>query len=233
MLYSQFSQHSLILKLVVSIEGGAMTNHLAFLGFVTLLVTIDNALLCGLLLPHTSRQVQGEIATVVGTALGITQGLTAMGIGRLLDNQAFRIFAIVVLVWMCIQTLTKEPMRHELNKWGTTVTVFICTLFGDLGNIIWLGSVLKGNYVALIVFTICLIPVFVVVSLFLAEQSKKYHWMLFVGAAMMAWIAASLCMETAVGRMLSTTLAPFIVQVLFAVLFMALALKFSRHRRIY
>lgn len=209
-----------------------MSIHILLLGFVTLIVTLDNALLCGVLLPNASRQIQGNIATVVGTMLAFTQSLMAMGIGRLLDNQAFCILAIVTLAWMCIKVLSKEPEMKSLNRLRATVAVFLYTLFGDIGNMIWLGMAHKGDSVALIVFSMCSIPLFVIASLFFAKQAAHYNWILFLGAAMMAWIAGSLSIKTTIGRTIGAILSPLIIQVLFAALLMAIALTVSRSKKL-
>jgi predicted tellurium resistance membrane protein TerC len=210
-----------------------MSIHFLFLALVTLIVTLDNALLCGALLPSASGRIQSEIATIVGTLLAIAQSLMAIGIGRLLDNQVFCILAIVILAWICIKVLRRKSQMKEVNRLRATVTVFLYTFCGDTGNMIWLGMAHKGDSIALIVLSICSIPLFVVVALFFAKQAEQYDWILFLGAAMMAWIAGSLFVKTTIGRTISATLPPLVVQVLFAALLMAIALKVRTYNKLH
>lgn len=120
---------------------------------------------------------------------------------------------------------------RKSNKLRSTLAVFIFTFFGDIGNMIWLGMAHRGDSAALILFSMLSIPLFVVVSLFFAKQAEESKWILFLGAAMMVWIAASLSVKTNIGRAMTATLPPLIVQVLFAALLMAIALGMSRYRK--
>jgi hypothetical protein len=72
----------------------------------------------------------------------------------------------------------------------------------------------------------------VIASLFFAKQAAHYHWILFLGAAMMAWIAGSLSINTTIGRTIGAILSPLIIQVLFAALLLAIALTVSRSKKL-
>lgn len=167
-----------------------------FLGIVliAIIVTIDNALLTGLILPAFSRAQKRFVLMIVGMLLGGSQILLAVSVDQLLNHLLFRIIAIVLLGWMCIRTLGIQATRRPLS-WVMIAKLWIYTVFGNLDNMIWLGSELKGDRFWLIVSSIGTIPLFVVVALFLSSQTEKQQWILPLGAGMMAWAAASLALD--------------------------------------
>ncbi|KPV45670.1 hypothetical protein AN477_01815 [Alicyclobacillus ferrooxydans] len=112
-----------------------------FLGIIliALVVTIDNALLAGLLLPTSSRVQKRSILMIVGVLLGIAQIVLAASVDKLLDHLIFRALAIVLLGWMCIRTLGVQSNRSDVS-WRTVLKLWLYTVFGNLDNMIWLGS---------------------------------------------------------------------------------------------
>lgn len=171
----------------------------AFIGIVliALVVTIDNALLTGLLLPSDTTQRQKKlILAVVGVLLGGTQVVLAASVDKMMNNIVFRIVAIVLLGWMCIRTLGMIPKPRNVFRVSRTVAkLWLFTVFGNLDNMIWLGSELKGDRLWLVASSVGTVPLFVIVGLFLARQIEKQQWILPLGAGMMAWAAASLMLD--------------------------------------
>jgi hypothetical protein len=163
---------------------------------ISLLTTIDNALLAGLLLPKSTSQDKRVTLIVVGVLLGAVQILLAASVDQMLNNLLFRLFAIGLLGWMCIRTLGMMQTRHVEPRWMTIAKLWIYTVVGNLDNMFWLGSTLKGDRLWLILSSIGTIPLFVLVALFLAHQCEKQQWILPFGAGMMAWAAAALILDT-------------------------------------
>ncbi len=174
----------------------------SFIGivFIALIVTIDNALLAGLLLPtNITRRQQKWILFVVGVLLGGSQVVLAASVDKMLNNILFRIVAIVLLGWMCIRTLGMIPLtRRVFREWGMVAKLWLFTVFGNLDNMIWLGSELKGDRLWLMISSVGTVPLFVLVGLFLARQIEKQQWILPLGAGMMAWAASSLMLDVPV-----------------------------------
>ncbi|MCL6631460.1 MAG: hypothetical protein K6T63_02410 [Alicyclobacillus herbarius] len=181
-----------------------------FIGIVliALVVTIDNALLTGLLLPsHTTQRQKVTFLTAVGILLGGSQVILAASVDKMLDNILFRLVAIILLGWMCIRTLGTIPeIRSVFRAWGTVVKLWLFTVFGNLDNMIWLGSELKGDRLWLVVSSVGTVPLFVIVGLFLSRQIEKQQWILPLGAGMMAWAAASLMLDIPVVKRFIETL---------------------------
>lgn len=161
---------------------------------IAVVVSIDNALLTGLLMPHMKAAEKRLTVTVVGILLAASQILLAASVDQLLNHIVFRFVAIGLLSWMCIRTLHMYPTR-DYQKWWVLIKLWIYTVVGNLDNMIWLGSELKGDRVWLIVCSVVTIPLFVAVALFLSDQCEKQQWILPLGAGMMAWAAAALMLD--------------------------------------
>lgn len=164
---------------------------------IALIVAVDNALLVGLLLPtNTTVEEKRVTLSIIGVLLAGSQIVLAVGIDHLLGQVLFRIIAIVLLGWMSIHTLGIGPQnRAKFDRFGTIAKLWIFTVFGNLDNMIWLGSVLKGDRFWLIISSVGTIPFFVNVGLLLSRQIEKKQWILPIGAGMMAWAAASLMLD--------------------------------------
>lgn len=160
---------------------------------IILIVSVDNAILAGLLAPAVSGARRTSVLLLTGGFLAITQVLLAMGVGRLLLHTPFRILLMVVLAWMSIRTLIIPPRNRALRPliW-TLVKVLAYTTMGNLDNLLWVGVEFKQHIGLLLLFSFVTIPLFVVVALFLANQNDRYHWIRIAGSGMMAWTAGGL-----------------------------------------
>lgn len=167
------------------------------IALIAAIVAIDNALLAGLLLPMTPIVEQRLTMVVVGVLLALSQIVLAASVDMMLDNLWFRVAAIVLLGWMCIRTLgmVEDPRRSLGRRWIAIGKLWIYTSIGNLDNMLWLGSVLKGEHVWLVIFSIATIPLFVIVALFLSRQCEQQKWILPLGAGMMAWASTALILD--------------------------------------
>lgn len=170
---------------------------------LTLLSTIDNALLAGLMYPtlnlvggHSKRR---DVMTFVGILLVVFQSILVMGIGWLLTFPLLRIVAVGCLIWMAIITVKKlKPTRLEKTYLGpvrVSTSVLAYTVIGNLDNLLWLGAAVKGQRMVFVVISMLSIPLFVYISGFLVEQCRQHQWVLVLGAGMMAFAAANLMTE--------------------------------------
>lgn len=82
-----------------------MTKEFFSIGFISIVVAIENALLAGMILPWATRQHKKRIMIVVGLALTVAQIVLAVGVGQLLTSVTFRLVAVFVPIWMSIRTL--------------------------------------------------------------------------------------------------------------------------------
>lgn len=206
-----------------------MSHNLVALAVTSTIVAVDNALLAGIVLPWTERPRQQRIITAVGIALAVSQIALAMGIGHLLSLDVFRAVAIAVLVWLSIRTLTTLPSAmRAYGTAGIAWRVFAYTAVGNLDNMIWLGSEVKGEYFWLVACSLATIPLFAVVALFLADQCARHHWTLLAGSAMMAWAAARLIVDTPAWQPLFRFAAVPIPQILVTAAVLAIGLLVSR-----
>ncbi len=165
------------------------------IGLVAMIVTVDNALLAGLLLPPALlHERKRSILIILAFLLAISQVLLAASVGQLLHNILFRLFAIGLLGWMCIRTLNMHAARNFETS-TAIAKLWLFTLVGNLDNMFWLGSELQGEHFALIIVSFATIPLFVAVALLLSDQSEKQKWISPLGAGMMAWAAASLTLD--------------------------------------
>jgi hypothetical protein len=171
-------------------------NALFEIGLIAMIVTVDNALLAGLLLPPAlSHERKRSVLIILAFLLAISQVLLAASVGQLLHNILFRLFAIGLLGWMCIRTLGMSASR-SVETSTAIAKLWLFTLVGNLDNMFWLGSELEEAHFALLIVSFATIPLFVAVALLLSDQSEKQKWIAPLGAGMMAWTAASLTLDT-------------------------------------
>ncbi|MFX4300761.1 hypothetical protein ACOJUR_00510 [Alicyclobacillus tolerans] len=166
---------------------------------VSLITSIDNALLAGILLPTGFMPQERRNALIqTGILLSLWQIAMVSSMDYLLQAVVFRFLAILLLSWMSIQTLSRISARRPWYSIPTTLKIFSFTAIGNLDNILWLGMMTKGNRIGLLFTTAITLPIFFLVAYFLSQQAEKQQWILPLGAGMMAWAAAALCMETPV-----------------------------------
>ncbi|WP_040289084.1 TerC family protein [Alicyclobacillus hesperidum] len=166
---------------------------------VVIITAVDNALLAGILMPSSLNRARKRVIGAVGCLLAIAQILAAASVDKLMHHIEFQVLSSLLLAWMAVRLLTTAPNggagRSPHHLIWPICRLFSLTFIGNLDNIIWLGSTLQGNRLWLIAWSLASIPVFVAVSLFLAKQMERQTWILPLGAAMMAWAAASLIVQ--------------------------------------
>lgn len=170
-----------------------MEHSLAWLALISIIVAVDNALLAGIILPYAASGHKKNIMVAVGIILCVSQIGISIGVERLLHEFAFQILAFSILAWMSIRTMTTaNTMYRAAAHRFLILKVSFYTVFGNLDNMIWLGAELRFQHEWLIFFSIATIPLFILVALFLSNQSEQHEWILFVGAGMMAWAASAI-----------------------------------------
>jgi len=175
-----------------------MSYELVNIIILTVLSTIDNALLAGIIYPHSDKANRREVMIFVGIVLMVIQSLFAMGIRWLLTVHAFRIMAIACLVWMSVLTIVQadqETRSDAQSPLKLSMRVLIYTVVGNLDNLLWLGAAVKHEQMLFVIISMLTIPLFVAVANFLAAQTEQYRWVIIIGSGMMAWAAASLLMD--------------------------------------
>lgn len=209
-----------------------MNQEFIRLAVVVATVVIDNALLAGLLVPSASRSIRWRILVIVGLLTAATQVVLAVGIGSLLQHLVFRGAAIVILTFMAVKTvIDATPARTSNAIWKPIALTYLYTVVGNIDNMIWLGTAVKGHFVWLILGSAVTIPLFVVVSMFLAEQKDRYRWVGVLGAAMMAWVAGSLVLMPPINQWVQH-MPSDVFRVIFTTLILCIGLWLGRYRRV-
>lgn len=210
-----------------------MSNDFYRLAVVSIVVAIDNALLAGLLVPPSRHKRMMQIIVTVGVALSLSQVGFAMGVGSLLKVAPFRLLATGVLIWMSIHTVRTMRFLTRDDQPGfarVAIGVFCYSAIGNLDNMIWLGTNLKGHTFWLIFFSIITIPLFVIVAMFLSDQCRRYGWISILGAGMMAWAAASLCLTTPPAQTFAIQMPSILFHALFTLVVLLVGLMARRAR---
>ncbi len=170
-----------------------MEHSLAWLALISIIVAIDNALLAGIILPYTANKNRKTVISFVGLILCVSQIGLSIGVERLMGILFFQILAFSVLSWMSIRTVMNiSPIKRAWRSGSLILKVSFYTVVGNLDNMIWLGTELKYQHFWLMFFSIVTIPLFIIIALFLSNQSEQHQWILLIGAGMMAWAASAL-----------------------------------------
>lgn len=195
---------------------------------ILVIVTIDNAILAGILATTISGAQRLTALLLTGGFLAMAQILLGLGVGSLLQHTPFQILLIVVLSWMSIRTLIGSFGNRNGRRFvWTLVKVVSYTTLGSLDNLLWLGVEFQQPLSLLFLFSLVTIPLFLVVSSFLANQNDRHHWILIAGSGLMAWTAGGLYAHSPVS--LPRLLQPqWLVQVAFSLLILTLGWMLRR-----
>lgn len=162
---------------------------------IVVITAIDNALLAGVLMGKVPPRQKQTVIVCMGILLAIAQVVCSVSVDHFMKHLIFQVASIVLLSWMSVRVLCMDFTRLSGQLLGTVARLFLYTFIGNLDNIIWLGSTLKGDRVWLILSSSISVPIFIIVAKFLSHQIERQTWIIPLGAGMMAWAAASLTLS--------------------------------------
>lgn len=168
--------------------------------FIDIILAGDNAVLIALAvrqLPPQKRWI--GIAAGAGAAVVLRIGLTFAAM-KLLSLPWLKLGGGLLILWIAIKLLRDntgdedEQKKSATNIWQAVVLIVIADLTMSLDNVLAVAGASQGN-VSLLIFGLVLsIPLVVFASNFLARLMDRYPATIYVGSAILGWVAGGMLM---------------------------------------
>ena len=165
--------------------------------WIDLLLSGDNAVVIALAcrkLPAEQRKM--GILLGAGAAVGL-RIIFAFFITFLLGVPFLKIAGGVLLFWIAIKLATDEHEEHadveaSSNLWGAVRTIAIADAVMSLDNVVAIAAAAKGHPELFIFGLLLTIPLIIMGSTLLSSILQKYPFLVWLGAALLGWIAGEM-----------------------------------------
>ncbi|PZQ14935.1 MAG: hypothetical protein DI565_10845 [Ancylobacter novellus] len=165
--------------------------------WIDLLLSGDNAVVIALAcrkLPPQQRKV--GILLGAGAAVGL-RIIFAFFITFLLGVPFLKIAGGVLLFWIAVKLATDEHDEHadveaSTNLWGAVRTIAIADAVMSLDNVVAIAAAAKGHPELFIFGLLLTIPLIIAGSTLLSTILQKYPFLVWLGAALLGWIAGEM-----------------------------------------
>ncbi|WP_020178482.1 TerC family protein [Methylopila sp. M107] len=165
--------------------------------WIDLLLSGDNAVVIALAcrkLPAHQRKM--GILLGAGAAVGL-RIIFAFFITFLLGVPFLKIAGGVLLFWIAIKLATDEHEEHSdvaasENLWGAVRTIAIADAVMSLDNVVAIAAAAKGHPELFIFGLLLTIPLIIAGSTLLSAILQKYPILVWLGAALLGWIAGEM-----------------------------------------
>ncbi|MFC3693774.1 TerC family protein [Chenggangzhangella methanolivorans] len=165
--------------------------------WIDLLLSGDNAVVIALAcrkLPADQRKM--GILLGAGAAVGL-RIIFAFFITFLLGVPFLKIAGGVLLFWIAIKLATDEHEEHadveaSSNLWGAVRTIAIADAVMSLDNVVAIAAAAKGHPELFIFGLLLTIPLIIMGSTLLSTILQKYPFLVWLGAALLGWIAGEM-----------------------------------------
>lgn len=165
--------------------------------WIDLLLSGDNAVVIALAcskLPPDQRKM--GILLGAGAAVGL-RIIFAFFITFLLGVPFLKIVGGLLLFWIAIKLVTDEQEDHtdvqaSENLWGAVRTIAIADAVMSLDNVVAIAAAAKGHPELFIFGLLLTIPLIIAGASILSSVLQKYPFLIWLGAALLGWIAGEM-----------------------------------------
>lgn len=165
--------------------------------WIDLLLSGDNAVVIALAcrkLPADQRKM--GILLGAGAAVGL-RIIFAFFITFLLGVPFLKVIGGVLLFWIAIKLATDEHDEHadvaaSENLWGAVRTIAIADAVMSLDNVVAIAAAAKGHPELFIFGLLLTIPLIIAGASILSNILQKYPFLIWLGAALLGWIAGEM-----------------------------------------
>jgi YjbE family integral membrane protein len=150
------------------------------------------ALACRKLPPH-----QRMWGIFLGALVAILMRIVfTIGVTSLLQTPWLMLIGAVLLFWIAVKLLTDHADEHEVESatsiWNAVRIVAIADLVMSLDNVIAIAAAAKGNWALIIIGLGLSIPLIISGATLVTWLLGKFPILIWVGAALLGWIAGSM-----------------------------------------
>ncbi|CAN7281628.1 TerC family protein [Bosea sp. LjRoot90] len=187
--------------------------------WIDLLLSGDNAVVIALAcrsLPENRRKL--GIWLGAGAAVGL-RIIFAMVVSYLLAVPFLKVVGGVLLFWIAIKLAMGEEEAHSEieasdNLWRAVRTIAIADAVMSLDNVVAIAAASRGHAELFIFGLLLTIPLIIMGAQLLTRIIERYPIIVWLGAALLGWIAAEMILgDAAVLRWLMTVVPSWVVTV--------------------
>lgn len=165
---------------------------------IDLVLSGDNAVVIGLaahLLPPRQRRQ----AMIWGCAIAIFMRIAlTLVVAELLLVPGLRFVGALLLVWIACKLVQEEAESHDAAKPPPTTLfkaitrIAMADFIMSLDNIIAIAGASESDPIRVIVGLALSITMLLLLSVVIMEIMSRYHWIAYLGAAVLAWTAGDM-----------------------------------------
>jgi YjbE family integral membrane protein len=169
---------------------------------IDLVLSGDNAVVIGMA-AHPLPQRQRMYAIVIGGSAAIALRITlTYGAALLLLVPALRAVGGLVLLWIGFRLLEQEEAAETGGKTASTLlgavgTILLADLIMSLDNVLGVAAASRGELVLLLFGLIVSMAILMVGGSVFAGLIDRLWWLVYVGAAVIAWTGADMIQDDA------------------------------------
>ena len=164
--------------------------------FIDLILAGDNAIVIALAARNLPKEQQKK-AIIWGTVGAIAIRIVAtLLVVKLLDLPWLHLVGGLLLIWIAFKLLVQED-QHDNIKAGSTLwksiqTIIIADAAMGLDNVIAVAGASQGHMPLVVIGLLISVPVIVWGSTLFIKLVDRYKWIIYLGAAVLAYTAANM-----------------------------------------
>jgi len=165
------------------------------------IIALDNGLLSGVLITYSGVRRKWDAALLFATIVPFVQVVLIITVAPFLQNQFILLACCFILAWVSVQTMVavlwsqqidEKWTRYTEDKWWVLARIFLFTIIGNIDDVLWLGGKLHSQYAMLAFCTVATIPLYLFVTVYLADFFMRHSSVLLFGALTTAWAGSEL-----------------------------------------
>lgn len=168
---------------------------------IDIVLSGDNAVVIAMA-AHRLPDHQRKKAILWGGGIAIAMRiLFTMIMAFLLMVPGVRFFGGLVLVWIACKLLMGEDDEHEIktgdgdkSTWAAIRMIFVADFVMSLDNMLAVAGAGGENFVLLVFGLLVSIGIIMTCSALIARLMNRYHWIVYLGAAILAFTAGEMIM---------------------------------------
>lgn len=164
---------------------------------VNLILSGDNAVVIALAcrsLPPSQR----KWGILLGAGVAVLMRIVfTVGVTSLLSTPWLKVIGSLLLFWIAIKLLAEDgegdkDIKDSSNIWGAVQTIVVADLVMSLDNVLAIAAAAKGNWGLIIIGLAVSVPLIVFGATLVMWLLTKLPVLVWVGAALLGWIAGEL-----------------------------------------
>lgn len=183
-------------------------------------MSFDNALLCGILLP-SERWSNWKVVGGLILAIQFTQFLLIECAEHVLRVPFFMLCAAFVLAWVSVQTMIAVSWTtRSVQASKAFFRTYAFTVVGNLDDVLWIGGKIGGKFLESGFLAAASVPLTVLTVLVFVDLYQYHRWLLAVASISTAFASSELYLKTDLSKWIGTWVPMWGNQLLFVALIM-------------